>query len=157
MNRNIIEMFASSYPKNKLGGTSVQDFDGALFNPPAPLQTHHYAGSPQSFKPQPRPQQRTPIQDVVEGYKSSDTPKAANVKASSMTNKMKKFLAILLIVFIGAFLFSSFSYTISDTIFSKFGLQFFAEGGNPGMVIIVIHSLIFLALVYLTTSVFSWC
>jgi hypothetical protein len=153
MNRNVIEMFASSYPKNKLGGTSVQDFDGALFDPPVPLQSHHYAGNPQRSKPQ----QRTPIQDVVEGYKSSSMSQASNVKVSSITNGMRKFLAILLIVFLGAFLFSSFSYTISDTIFSKFGLQFFAEGGNPGMVIIVIHSLIFLALVYLITSVFSWC
>lgn len=153
MNRNVIEMFASSYPKNKLGGTAVQDFDGMLFQPPIPLQK---SGSGNGQKPPQKPQQRTPIEEIVtEGYRPGNIPKQQI--SSSAKNGIRKFLAILLIVFVGAFLFSSFSYTISDTIFSKFGVQFFAEGGHPSMMIIVIHSLIFLLLIYLIVSVLSWC
>jgi hypothetical protein len=166
MSRSVVEAFAASYPnfKQKLGGTSVQDFDGMLLEPPIPLQHRSSAGSQggapmRNFpKPQQMPQQRTPIGNIItEGYKSggqSSDPKRQI--SSSVKNGLRKFLAILLIVFLGAFLFSSFSYTVSDTIFSKFGVQLFTSDGHPTTMVIVIHSLIFLALIYVITSVLSW-
>lgn len=167
MNRQVVEMFAAAYPKNKVGGLA-KDFDSMGSSGPVPLPHYPSMVSPRSApslassQSPSTPQKRTPIEDIItEGYGDRGSGiKSSGTKyqiSSSQKNGFRKFLAILLIVFLGAFLFSSFSYTISDTIFSKFGLQFFADGGHPTMMIVVIHSLIFLALIYLIVSTLSWC
>ena len=97
---------------------------------------------------------RTPLENVM-GIREEFMKREVKMSDSSKQG-VKKFFVILLIVFVGAFLYSSFAYTGTDFIFSKFGMEFFTETGQPSVAIIVIHSLIFLGLIYIILSQLKW-
>ena len=124
-----IEMFAKSYPKGS-------------------------AGRPVTLPPL---SMRTPLQDVVS--EEAFHPKQA-IPKQAMTDSAKegtkKFLAIFLITILGALLFSTFAYTMSDHVFGKMGMQLFDENGSPSTTIIVIHSIIFLMLIYFVLGTLKW-
>jgi hypothetical protein len=84
-----------------------------------------------------------------------EEPKIASPVRMSQEAKdsSKKFLAVLLITILGAFLYSSFAYTVSDSIARKLGMEFFNDHGSPGPVIVSIHSVIFMILIYLILKV----
>jgi hypothetical protein len=93
----------------------------------------------------------------MEYYQEPPEGKVSQSIGAGSNTASKKFLVVLLIVFLGAFLFSSFAYTFSHALTSKVGLQFFTDDGQPMMPVIVIHSLIFLGLIYLVLNVIRPC
>ena len=97
---------------------------------------------------------RTPLGDVVSPT-SQDRPRQSMSPADKSSTK--KFLAIFLITILGAIVYSAFMYTLSDKITSGLNLNFFAETGQPGAVIMLIHSLIFLVLIYIILNTIKWC
>jgi hypothetical protein len=104
---------------------------------------------------------RTPLREVVspveEGFFSSPKKSIPKHTVSAATKDgTKKFLAILLIVFLGAFIYSAFAYTISDHLFGKLGVEFFSDTGQPGTAIIAIHSLVFLGFTYAILNSLKW-
>lgn len=153
MSRNLIEQFASSYPRTKpeSGG---KEFDNFIGNNAASKQI-------EMSKPPPfaRSQSRTRLSDVMESYQSSgyQPPKTLKLGSDKSGNAARKFLTVLLIVFLAAFLYSGFAYTISDTIFSKFGMLLFNDEGSPTIMVVVIHSIILLGLVYLVLNNINYC
>lgn len=150
MNGNLIEQFASSYPRTKSGGKEFDNFTGNNTIP-----KHAEFSKPPPFA---RNQSRTRLSDVMESYSSPGTQNTPKLGMDSKSgNSARKFLTVLLIVFLAAFLYSGFAYTISDTIFSKFGMLLFTEEGSPSITIIVIHSIILLGLVYLILNNINYC
>jgi len=128
-----IELFASSYPKA----------DASRLPPSRTIPG----------------MSRTAIKNIVsdEGFYSVQSVTAPKQSMSTSTKQgMKKFFAILLITLVGALLYSAFAYTISDSIFSKFGVEFFDTNGSPGMAVIAIHSVIFLGVIYLIVNTLRW-
>jgi hypothetical protein len=153
MSRNLIEQFASSYPKARPAGG--KEFDNFIGNNTASKIPPSSPSSP-SFSAS---RSRTRLSDVMEPYQSEyQKPKMVKSLSSDKSgNSTRKFFTVLLIVFLAAFLYSGFAYTISDTIFSKFGMLLFNDEGAPTLMIVVIHSLIFLGLVYLILNNINYC
>jgi hypothetical protein len=154
MSRNVVEMFAAAYPKGQ--APSGGDFDSLASGPRNPRANPAPMGS-RVGPPRRASQLRTPLTDVMEYYQEPPEVKTSQSIGAGSTTASKKFLAVLLIVFLGAFLFSSFAYTFSHAFTSKFGLQFFTDDGQPMMPVIVIHSLIFFGLIYLVLNVIRPC
>jgi len=152
MSKNLIEQFASSYPRTR--PASGKEFDNFSGNMP-PRQAVSDFSKPQSHVPN---QIRTKLSEVMEPFQPPyQQPKTLKLGTDKGGNSARKFLTVLLIVFLAAFLYSVFAYTISDTILSKFGLLLFSEEGSPTFTIIVIHSIILLSLVYLILSTINYC
>ena len=133
MNTNNLEFFAQNYPKDS--GSRSPSTERAL---------------PQIS--------RTPLRDVVEeGYHVKRVLSPKQSMSESSKQGTKKFLAILLITFVGALIYSALAYTVTDSLFGKMGIEFFSETGQPGPAIIAIHSLVFLSLTYLIINTIRWC
>lgn len=105
---------------------------------------------------------RTPLNEVIEPVNAYDSYTLPNYSVKSKESfweannqHITKFFIISLIVFFGSFMYSSFMYTLSDRIFSKYDIQLFSVKGEPSFVIIVIHSLIFFILIYLIFNTFK--
>jgi hypothetical protein len=104
---------------------------------------------------------RTPLNAVfTESYANTPASEARSVRSDAGSGgggSAKKFLAVLLIVFGAALLFSGLSYTFSHALTSKFGLQLFSEDGQPTIAIVFIHALIFLGFTYLVLNTIKIC
>lgn len=61
----------------------------------------------------------------------------------------KKIIIAIIISFIAAFLFSTIAYTFSDNITSGISLNLFDKDGQPGNIIIIIHTIILSLFVFL--------
>lgn len=154
MSRNVVEMFAAAYPKNRSSGTN--EFDTLGSNNTKSLPSHQPVNTNLS-------QMRTPVMDVVKESHSAplqsfNLPQQEMFSSGSDNSSgVKKFLAVLLIVFGSVFIFSSFAYTMSHAFTSKFGLELFGNDGQPMTPIIAIHAIILFIFVYLVVNVLKWC
>lgn len=80
---------------------------------------------------------------LVEGYRS------APVTRQEVKSAYRKIILAIVISCLGSFLFSALSYTFTDSIFSKFGYDFFSDDGMPKFSIIAIHTFLFFLLIWL--------
>lgn len=137
-------MFAQAYPNRSgpgsLGGNGLGQMRPA---------------SPPAARPFKAPSElRTPLGQVLEEHYTPPARVSAKQGMSSQAKDgLRKFLCILLIVFVGSLLYSSIAYTLSHNLTTRLGFDLFDDTGSPSSAIIVIHSLVFIGFVYLVIAV----
>jgi uncharacterized BrkB/YihY/UPF0761 family membrane protein len=85
---------------------------------------------------------------------SSSTQKNISTTTSSdkKSSLLGKLFIILFIAILGALLFSTPSYTLADKLFKS--LNLFNQHGEPGILIILIYTIIFALLIWLILAIF---
>jgi hypothetical protein len=102
----------------------------------------------------PKHQERTPITELsINENNTLVNPHNLSFSAEPSIKKKnisssKKLLTTIIIVIIGLFIYSSMAYTFTDNIFDNFNLELFSPNGSPGIIIVLIHSIIFLIITY---------
>lgn len=109
---------------NQHGHNSHHGHNHHSIQPSRPIPT-----SMQNNKPKEKEKYVAPKQQIKSGYK-------------------KLFIAILISI-LGAFIYSAFSYTFTDNMFSRFGITLFSDDGQPKLIVVIMHTLLFALLIYL--------
>jgi hypothetical protein len=101
-----------------------------------------------------KPIDRTSLHDLM-SRKTIKPTNSTNTTSSTSNSGVKKFLTYLLIAIVSAIIFSSASYTLSDGVANRMGMEMFDGKGQPGLAIMTIHTLILLILIYIIIAIMS--
>lgn len=71
------------------------------------------------------------------------------LKQSGTSSAFGRFIIIVVIAVLAALIFSGWMYTVTDKMFSAVGLHLFSSDGQPGIIIIIIHTVLFAILAWL--------
>lgn len=99
---------------------------------------------------------RTQVNELFSDYNDSNINSKRGMKSPSIPqsqtehSKTKKIMTILLIAIFGAVMYSANAYTQSDHIFGTMGFELFdQEFGDPGFIVMGIHTFIFSLIIWI--------
>jgi hypothetical protein len=145
MNRSLQKQIAQLYPKKNKSQQLKREQNNKLG------QNHINQEHILSEKIQQQQKDRTPLMNAL-NYENYPVVERFNVKENKVSPRARKILIVIICTLLAGFMFSSFSYTMSDNIANKLSLDLFDENGNPGMLIVSIHAILFGILMYLILS-----
>jgi hypothetical protein len=124
----------------------------SIFNKPSSTIEMFAQTYPKSPQTPPPTSNRTSIKDLhptesIGVYSNNNTAKA--------TSNIKKFIAVVLIVGIGSLVYSSIIYTLTDHLLGEY-VDLFNSTGHPKSITILLHSVVFMILIYIVLLICKW-
>lgn len=103
-----------------------------------------------------KPISRTPVRQAMDQYyiENYNVP-MPSIKKATMNDGSKRLWMIIIITLLGAFIFSSYAYSFTDHVAGGLSMDLFSKDGEPSILAVAIHVVIFAIVIYATLYLFN--
>jgi hypothetical protein len=97
---------------------------------------------------------RTPLRSIL-NVEPVLYPRDSKVEKYSSVKQSIKWYIIILIAILGALIYSSWFYSLTDQLFSGMGLDLYTTNGEPTFLVVIIHTIVYVLLLALVWMMFK--